>query len=556
VDDHVRAVFANLDRVTRDDHFHYIVRFVDTRLSQGIASLNLYQRILRGARERDQASLAHAELKLSGLVKRDPDGFLVVRNRIYQRLFDERWVQSTQPKRTAVRYRQLGIAASVALFITVGAMTAWQVLFVQPSISELNVREMLAEMNISIGTAEGGVIHAVFPPRATQADVEDAIPLLQALGSVTELDLTRTQIKDVKPLARLSTLKVLKLSGTPTKDVTPLEALTGLEALDLSGTQVSSLMPLAKLPALVSLSLGSQDVPLRDTYNLILGPQASSSWAERLEDYGTKPVRFQAAPVSDISPLADMPSLQELDLSHTDIADLSPLAGLAALRILDLDHTPVKDVNPLADLPELKMLELDNTAVEDVTPLSGLTALEWLDISRTEVSNLAPLSDLDALRVLEIEGAPVENLVPLEDLTALEWLALNETWVSNLTPLARLAALRVLELSRTKVANVAPLRDLIALEQLDLSGTQVSDVAPLAGLSGLRKLDLKNTPVANVAPLRDLTALQLLDLRGTNVSVEDIERLREVLLSQKNQSLRVLRPVRMPPEQRDERDRR
>jgi hypothetical protein len=375
VDDHVRAVFANLDRVTRDDHFHYIVRFVDTRLSQGIASLNLYQRILRGARERDQASLAHAELKLSGLVKRDPDGFLVVRNRIYQRLFDERWVQSTQPKRTAVRYRQLGIAASVALFITVGAMTAWQVLFVQPSISELNVREMLAEMNISIGTAEGGVIHAVFPPRATQADVEDAIPLLQALGSVTELDLTRTQIKDVKPLARLSTLKVLKLSGTPTKDVTPLEALTGLEALDLSGTQVSSLMPLAKLPALVSLSLGSQDVPLRDTYNLILGPQASSSWAERLEDYGTKPVRFQAAPVSDISPLADMPSLQELDLSHTDIADLSPLAGLAALRILDLDHTPVKDVNPLADLPELKMLELDNTAVEDVTPLSGLTAL-------------------------------------------------------------------------------------------------------------------------------------------------------------------------------------
>jgi hypothetical protein len=240
VDDHVRAVFANLDRVTRDDHFHYIVRFVDTRLSQGIASLNLYQRILRGARERDQASLAHAELKLSGLVKRDPDGFLVVRNRIYQRLFDERWVQSTQPKRTAVRYRQLGIAASVALFITVGAMTAWQVLFVQPSISELNVREMLAEMNISIGTAEGGVIHAVFPPRATQADVEDAIPLLQALGSVTELDLTRTQIKDVKPLARLSTLKVLKLSGTPTKDVTPLEALTGLEALDLSGTQVSS----------------------------------------------------------------------------------------------------------------------------------------------------------------------------------------------------------------------------------------------------------------------------------------------------------------------------
>src|SRR5262249_49566261 len=90
--------FQTLDRVSSDVHFQQILRFIETRLSHGPDSLSLYQGILEGKWERDTPTLAHTELKLSGLVKRDLDGFLVVRNRIYARLFDRRWVEGARAR--------------------------------------------------------------------------------------------------------------------------------------------------------------------------------------------------------------------------------------------------------------------------------------------------------------------------------------------------------------------------------------------------------------------------------------------------------------------------
>jgi hypothetical protein len=97
VDRLLKEEFQTLDRVSGDVHFEQIRSFIDTRLSHGADSLSLYQRILEGKGERDTPTLAHAELKLSGLVKRNRDGFLVVRNPIYARLFDRRWVEGALP---------------------------------------------------------------------------------------------------------------------------------------------------------------------------------------------------------------------------------------------------------------------------------------------------------------------------------------------------------------------------------------------------------------------------------------------------------------------------
>jgi AAA-like domain len=94
----IEETFQTLDRVSSDVHFQQILRFIETRLSHGPDSLSLYQGILEGKWERDTPTLAHTELKLSGLVKRDLDGFLVVRNRIYARLFDRRWVEGARAR--------------------------------------------------------------------------------------------------------------------------------------------------------------------------------------------------------------------------------------------------------------------------------------------------------------------------------------------------------------------------------------------------------------------------------------------------------------------------
>ena len=116
VDPFVAEGYAALERLSGDTHFQQISRFVKERLTNDVAAFSLYERLLSGQRERDQPTLAHTQLKLAGLVKRDARGDLVVRNRIYGRVFDLAWVHYSTPLRQAVeqqaQLRQATTAAS------------------------------------------------------------------------------------------------------------------------------------------------------------------------------------------------------------------------------------------------------------------------------------------------------------------------------------------------------------------------------------------------------------------------------------------------------------
>ncbi len=121
VDAYAEAFFSDLDKLGTEVHFQQILRFLATRLTDELATLDLYERILRGKREPDQPALAHMQLKLSGLVKRGPQGLLAVRNRLYERLFDLEWVRQTRPRQTIRKLRWAGASLLLALLLTAGA---------------------------------------------------------------------------------------------------------------------------------------------------------------------------------------------------------------------------------------------------------------------------------------------------------------------------------------------------------------------------------------------------------------------------------------------------
>ncbi len=124
IDAHVEQTFATLDRVSNEVHFQQILRFVEGRLTDGSNSLDTYEGVLKGKRIREQTTSAHLELKLSGLVKRNADGYLVVRNLIYKRLFDAKWLRATRPRRKLAQYRKLTISA-VAMSVILGLLTTY-----------------------------------------------------------------------------------------------------------------------------------------------------------------------------------------------------------------------------------------------------------------------------------------------------------------------------------------------------------------------------------------------------------------------------------------------
>lgn len=98
-------------------HFEWINRFMAERLQHGSATFRLYADLLAQRRVPPQID-AYAELRLSGLVKTGPQGYLIVRNRIYRERFDEAWLQRARPPRVsrAIRRSFAGLGAIIALF--------------------------------------------------------------------------------------------------------------------------------------------------------------------------------------------------------------------------------------------------------------------------------------------------------------------------------------------------------------------------------------------------------------------------------------------------------
>ncbi len=80
--------------------------------------LQIYRRIYRSKKPvlHDEHSAAEAELKLYGLVKVDEHGHLVVRNRIYQTVFDTDWIEQNQERtKTPVIVMLFAVITLIAL---------------------------------------------------------------------------------------------------------------------------------------------------------------------------------------------------------------------------------------------------------------------------------------------------------------------------------------------------------------------------------------------------------------------------------------------------------
>ena len=137
-------------------------------------------------------------------------------------------------------------------------------------------------------------------------------------------------------------------------------------------------------------------------------------------------VKVRHRHVSDLSPVANLPSLQEVIMSNTQVSNLSPLAKLKSLEFLDLGSTQVSDLSSLKNPPSLKQLLVPNTQVSDLAPLMDLTSLESLNVSYSKVSDLAPLASLPRLKFLRVNHTQVSDFSPLSHLTLLEMVAIDQ----------------------------------------------------------------------------------------------------------------------------------
>ena len=133
-----------------------------------------------------------------------------------------------------------------------------------------------------------------------------------------------------------------------------------------------------------------------------LGPLASCTRLKRLS--------LNSSQVTDLSSLASMPLLEELQITkqygHPSIRDISPLIQCSNIKILHLSgHHEIRDLNPLCLMVHMTHLFLREACVEDLALLSVCKSLEVLDISKCSmITSLASLTALTSLRSLTCSG--------------------------------------------------------------------------------------------------------------------------------------------------------
>ena len=131
--------FGELDKIRSNVHFDQVIRFFDERVTDPLGALQLYRQVLRADGVPDATAPTHIQLRLSGLVKRDDRGNLVPRNRIYRKVFDEKWIRRARPSQTVRQLKLVLIAASILLLVTAGSFGyyAWQVAPAQALVDSL-----------------------------------------------------------------------------------------------------------------------------------------------------------------------------------------------------------------------------------------------------------------------------------------------------------------------------------------------------------------------------------------------------------------------------------
>ncbi|KAF7667984.1 hypothetical protein LDENG_00037520 [Lucifuga dentata] len=213
--------------------------------------------------------------------------------------------------------------------------------------------------------------------------------------------------------------------------------------------------------------------------------------------------------------LQSVPScLAQLSLNQTAVTEVT-LAVLPTcapcLRLLSIKHTKITDVSALAELSSLQTLNLDGTRVTEASLelLASHSSLSCLSLGGVPV--------VDGNHILKIISG-----LKLSHLTLPGRHAVTDSGLSHLSRLTLLSELDLTDYTQVTDQGVSQLSTMTRLKKLSLSNTQVTDAGlpPLSVLQELQELCLDRTAVTSrgvAALITCLPHLQVLGLASTQV---------------------------------------
>ncbi|MBR3972800.1 MAG: leucine-rich repeat domain-containing protein [Oscillospiraceae bacterium] len=255
-------------------------------------------------------------------------------------------------------------------------------------------------------------------------------------------------------------------------------------------SDASNMNDISKMPYLEKLVI--QDEKLENLQFL-----TGLSFLEELDLSGS---RFGA---DQISAIAALPSLQKLTLNECSISTVAGLEAAQNLTFLDLGNNTVRNLTPLAGLTALKEINLEHNAVTDLTALSGLSNLEKLNVSYNSLVSLSPLAENAKLTWLNANNNDIRGLNGVERLTALTYLAVSHNALTEISLVSGCTNLVELHMASNQVTDISPVISLKKLETLDFAKNQVASLPAFSDDATLRTIDGSYNQITSLASLKN-----------------------------------------------------
>lgn len=195
----------------------------------------------------------------------------------------------------------------------------------------------------------------------------------------------------------------------PTEDLAFLSDFTNLKELYVENSKAKNWAFLQNLINLCFLYLRECSLhdlrPIRDLYRKQERLPKSKELLHRLIEPRLSHLGLNYCGISDISPLGECKSIEDLNLSHNIISDISPLRGISSLYYLTLRYNKITDISPLRDLGWIYYINIRHNQISDISELSRMKSknISRLYLGHNPIKDYSPTYQL-RLVAQDIEG--------------------------------------------------------------------------------------------------------------------------------------------------------
>jgi hypothetical protein len=253
-------------------------------------------------------------------------------------------------------------------------------------------------VRLQLGKAEGEPIRAEELDKVKElylyaghtAKTQQELNELRGQVDRGEIEAGEGTISDLNDIAGLKNLQQLSLGYQNFTDMSAIAQLSGLQSLELYCCPISDIGVIRKLPNLMHFALTQCDA------------------------------------VTDLSPLADCPRINELILLDCLTDDFSPLSYLGDMEYLHMINMDTEKYLPFLNGKTIRQFKIGASSLASLDELRGIDGLESLELDNVRIKSLSGIEVLSGLTKAGVWNMPQTDLTPLAALPNLETVTLTE----------------------------------------------------------------------------------------------------------------------------------